>query len=432
MRPLLALLLASSASFAMAAPADYARQWPVLLPSAPAGAYAVEITPEVYATLQRADLRDLDVLDADGRPVPVEVVAQAAPADTRRVPLPWYRMPAPGAGVGSDWRVIADVDAEGRLRGLRSTAARAADPVTTLLVDAGPLPQRPDALEVDWRPGASFDAGYRVEGSDDFDTWYALGRGRLVDAQEGARRLQVRRIALDAGSHHPRFLRLVPDDAGRALPDVTGVAAVWTSTPARPAAWRRLAPRAGADGAFEFDAGGPWPVRWIDLDGVGNDARAWRLQSRDSARARWIDRAPHWVVYRVGAGRSPPRVFDRPVRDRYWRLLPQGGGDAPSLKLGHVPERVVFIAGGRVPYTLVAGSLRAQREVRPVQVALDDAADAPATARLGASTQRAGSAALAPVRDWKAWGLWTVLGLGVLAVGGFALRLLREPPRSVD
>ncbi|GAB1594348.1 DUF3999 family protein [Lysobacter claricitrinus] len=432
MKRVIAVLLASATTFAFAADADYARQWPVVVPAAPAGAYTVELTPEVYAAVQRADLGDLDVLDAAGRPVPADVLAPAAQASEQRRALPWYRMPAPGTTAGSDWRVIAEVDADGRLRGLRSSAVDTVRPATTLLIDAAALRESPIALDVSWRPGANFDSGYRVEGSTDFDHWYELGRGRLVDLREGAHGLRMRRLAIEAGVEHPRFLRLVPDDTSRALPDITGIDAIWTSSPQRAPVWRTLAPRANADGAFEFQTDGRYPVRWVDVDGAGNDVRTWHLQSRDTPQAHWVDRVPYWIVYRVGAGRSPARVFDMPVRDRYWRLVPQGAGDAPTLKLGYLPERVTFVAGGRPPYALVAGSRRQRRESRPVQVALRDAAGAPALARLGPSAQRAGDAALAPVRDWKTWGLWAVLGLGVLAVGTFALRVLREPQRTAD
>ncbi|WP_133500648.1 DUF3999 family protein [Cognatilysobacter terrigena] len=435
MKRVIALLLTCTASLAIAAGTDYARQWPVVLHATPADAYAVELTPEVYATVQRADLRDLDVLDASGRPVPVDLVAQAAQnmQTTRRVALPWYRMPAPGGTTTDrDWRVMVDVDTDGRLRVTRSTDAAASPSATTLLIDATSLRTSPSALELAWRPGASFDAGYRIEGSNDLDRWYDVGRGRLVDVHEDARRLQMHRLEIATSTAGPRFLRLVPDDASGALPDITGVDAVWTSTTQRAPVWRRLTPKTDADGAFEFDVGGRYPVRWIDLDTAGNDARAWRLQSRDTLQAHWNDRSSYWVAYRVGSGRSSALVFDVPVRDRYWRLVPQSGGDAPSLKVGYLPERAVFIAGGRPPYTLVAGSLRAVREQRPVQAAIGGMSNGVATARLAAATARSSNAALAPARDWKTWGLWAVLGLGVLAVGGFALHVLREPPRTAD
>jgi hypothetical protein len=54
---------------------------------------------------------------------------------------------------------------------------------------------------------------------------------------------------------------------------------------------------------------------------------------------------------------------------------------------------------------------------------------APAVATLGARTELAGPAALddTPPRDWGTWLLWGVLVLGVVLVGGFAVRLLRTP-----
>ena len=428
MRCVLFALLASLAGVATAAPTDYARQWPIEI-DASAGAHAIELTPEVYASVQRADLRDLDVLDADGRAVPAGVFLPPSASTEHRRALPWFRMPAPGNTSGADWHVMAELDADGRVRVERSST-QAAPAATTLLLDATALDRRPQAIELAWRTGAGFDAGYRIEGSDDFEHWYGLGRGRLVDVREGGRALQLRRLAIDGSGKAPRYLRLLPDDATQALPDITSVDAVSTDSAAQPR-WLTLQPGADGDGAYEFRLDGRYPVRWIDLDTGGNDARSWRLQSRDTPQARWVDRIAHWVVYRVGTGRSPARVLEMPVRDRYWRLLPEGDGGAPSLKLGYVPERLVFVAGGRPPYVLVAGSLRSQREPRPLQAAID-AAGPPSVARLGASGTRAGAAALAPVRDWKTWGLWAVLALGVVAVGGFALRVLREPSRPVD
>lgn len=347
MRRVLAVLLAVAGG-ASAAPADYARQWPVVT-TAPAPAYSVELAPDVYATVQDASLRDLDVLDADGNRVPVELVAAPAGHATRRTALPWYRLPVPGEGVDTDWRVIAEVDADGRLRGLRSAAIDASRPVTTLLIDAATLTRRPLALELTWASGPDFDAGYRAEGSVDFDRWYPLGGGRLVDVHEAGRRFQRRRIDLSMDGTAPRFLRLVPDDPRQPLPALVRVEALWNATPPPAPHWRVLAPRAIGDGSVEFRLDGRFPVRWLDLETDGNDVATWRLQSRDRPEARWVDRVPHWVVYRMGDGRSRARVLERPVRDRFWRLVPQARGGRPRLRLGYEPERLVFVAAGRPP-----------------------------------------------------------------------------------
>lgn len=435
MKTLAPVLLALVAPLASAAPADYAMQWPVHPARAGAGAYAVVLTPEVYDAVQRPDLRDLDVLDARGRAVPADVVAPAATSTTRTVALPWFAMPSPDAGPAGRWRVIADLDAEGRLRGLQSSTAVAPARATSLLVDAALLQaprERNDALvalDLDWAAGAPFDRAFRVEGSDDFDGWRPLGRGRLVDIRQDGRALRLHRIALDAAAPAPRYLRLVSEDGDAPLPAMRAVRAELARTDATGPSWLSLAPR-GAGRTFEFDVPGRYPVRWVDLEVDGNDARTWRLQSRDGD-GRWIDRLDGWAVYRLGARRSPPQVFDRPLRDRQWRLVASADGAAPRLRLGYRPERLVFVAAGTPPYTVVAGSATSQRSARPATAALP--ADAPiADARLGDARVRAGGAALERPRDWKTWGLWAVLAAGVALVGAFALRVLREPAPAAD
>ncbi|HZX81675.1 MAG TPA: DUF3999 family protein, partial [Lysobacter sp.] len=306
MRRVAFALLASVATLAAAVPVDYARQWPVAIEGS-AGVHSLELTPEVYATVQRADLRDLDVLDADDRPVPAGVVVPPASSAEARQALAWYRMPSPGTAAGADWRVMAEVDADGRLRVEQSSTSP--QPATTLLLETAGLRSRPQALELAWRAGPAFDAAYRIEGSDDFDRWYRLGRGRLVDVRENGRAFQLRRLAIEGDGPTPRYLRLVPDDPAQILPDITGVEAVSASARRPAPRWRALQPsKAGA--GYEFRLDGRYPVRWVDLDTRGDDVRGWRLQSRDTPQARWVDRVSRWVVYRVGAGRSPPRVFD--------------------------------------------------------------------------------------------------------------------------
>lgn len=432
---LASLLLALAAPLASAATPDYATQWPVQAPRADAGAYALMLTPEVYRAVQRADLRDLDVLDANGRPVPAEIVPPKGRRAVQRMPARWYAMPSPGEGAARDWRVIAELDADGHLRGLHSDGALTADASrTTLLIDTGERAARaaaPElvAIDLQWQAAAPFERGYRVEGSDDFDTWRTLGRGRLLDAQQDGRRLVRDRLPVDATTPLPRYLRVVPEAGDAPLPAIARVDLELARDAAATPAWFALQPRGGGR-SFEFDLPGRFPVRWVDVDTGGNDARRWRLQSRDGD-GDWIDRVDGWVVYRIGARRSPPQRFDAAIRDRHWRLVAQTDGDAPRLRVGYVPERLVFVGAGQAPYVVVAGSATARRASRPVLAALDGR-DAPVEARLGPARARAGAAALQPPRDWKTWSLWGVLALGVLLVGAFAVRLLREPAPAVD
>ena len=72
----LGAMLAATSPRAAAAD-DYAYAWPLQTPGDSA-AWQVELTPEVYATVTRADLRDVAVLNAAGDPVPMAERSDAA------------------------------------------------------------------------------------------------------------------------------------------------------------------------------------------------------------------------------------------------------------------------------------------------------------------------------------------------------------------
>ena len=48
---------------------DFARQWPLQLTQPDAGAYRVALDASVYQAAYWRDLRDVRVIDADGKPV---------------------------------------------------------------------------------------------------------------------------------------------------------------------------------------------------------------------------------------------------------------------------------------------------------------------------------------------------------------------------
>jgi hypothetical protein len=122
-------------------------------------------------------------------------------------------------------------------------------------------------------------------------------------------------------------------------------------------------------------------------------------------------------------------------------LIPKNNPNeaAPTLRLGYRPEVLVFLAQGKTPYALLAGSARAQRAESPLPQ-LVDALRAqrgqdwqPASATLGAAQSLAGASALTPApveRDWKAWLLWGLLAAGALIVAGFAFSLLKKPEQK--
>ena len=159
---------------------DFARQWPLQLSQADAGAYRVPLDASVYAAAHWRDLRDVRVLDADGKPVASAVYGAAAPVSgpVRRVDLQWFALPAATTTAGDDLSVVVQRDSAGKVLSIRNAVAAdrdvaAADPVW--LVDLGEDAGKLRTLLVEWAdPSVTLDLGYRLEGSDDLRGWQVL------------------------------------------------------------------------------------------------------------------------------------------------------------------------------------------------------------------------------------------------------------------
>ncbi|KLJ00976.1 DUF3999 domain-containing protein [Luteimonas sp. FCS-9] len=431
------------ASAVAAAQAEFAAQWPLAPDDPSASAYRVELTPEIYARVWSPALRDVVVVDGDGRPVPAAFVAEpAARAAATRRELPWFPLPGDVGNRDGDIAAISEIDADGSLRRVQFRAP-GGEAAGAVLVDASALDAPVTALALRWdETQPPFEQAYRVEASDDLRQWRGVNdEVRVLDLRRDAQRLVERRIALP-GPVDARYLRLTPLRAATVPLRLQAVEA--ELAPAQePVAWHWQVPApqpADARGALVYRTDGRFPVERIDIALAGNGTGRWTLERRDADDGPWRIVASDHVVFQAGAGadvrRAPPLALSAPVRDRQWRLTPAtpSHGAPPTLRLGYRPETLVFVAEGRPPYALQAGSARAARTDAPVAPLLDalraqhGPAWRPAAAVPGAMTPLAGEAALQPApqpRDWKTWTLWGVLLLGVLVVGGFALSLLR-------
>ncbi|MFT3761184.1 MAG: DUF3999 family protein [Pseudoxanthomonas sp.] len=449
MKRLLALALLPLAAQAQT---DFARQWPLQLSQPDAGAYRVPLDASVYAAAHWRDLRDVRVLDADGKPVASAVQAAAAPASAppRMVELSWFALPAAKAVADADLSVIVRRDAGGKVVSIRDSAGGAAASAATdpaWLVDTGDDAGKLRALVVDWADAdATFDLGYRLEGSDDLRDWQVLdAQVRLVQLRNDARELRSNRVRVETAR---RYLRLLPlqRTGAPALRSLRGEIA--DAAEAGDWQWQQAQANGGdAKDGYLYRVQGRFPVLRLDVAMPPNSTAAWTVSSRDADHATassepvWQVRASGWNAWRLseagGQQRSAPLRLDGAIGDREWRLRADAGAalaEAPVLRLGYRPGSVVFLAQGRAPYLLVAGSANTGGDRAALAPMLDalrarnGAQWQPAAASLGAGSVRAGDAAYRPApapRDWKNAVLWAVLVLGALAVAGFAFSLLR-------
>lgn len=428
---------------------DYAQQWPLSLSNADAGAYRVVLDRTVYRQLQSPALKDLVVVNADGVAVAASLFDAEQPLakTVNAIDVPWFALPASSTLQAHDIASISEIATDGTLRRVvLADTGTAADSSSEYLIDTSRLREPVQALQVSWTAGqAPFDRPYRVMASDDLKNWRTVqDEGHLVELQNNGARILKDRIELDRVQ--AKYLRLVPLQKNQQALALTGVRAeLAAKAAAQDWQWEETAGQRVIDKdgtvAFVYKIEGRFPFERADVVLPGNSSNQWTLQSRDDEAVAWRPASAPWVAFQLeGAtsSRSAPQALDHLDRDRYWRLASSNPvGDAvPTLRLGYRPEVVVFLAQGKAPYALLAGSARGMRDDAPLPQ-LVDALRAqrgqdwqPADATLGTMQALAGKAALTPApveRDWKAWLLWALLAGGALVVAGFAFSLLKKP-----
>ncbi|MET0230206.1 MAG: DUF3999 family protein, partial [Rhodanobacteraceae bacterium] len=159
------------------APGDYAYVFAIeTQASAGASAWRIELTPDVYRYVQDANLRDVEIFNADGKPVPMARIAiePAATSREQRATLAVLDLPpAAATSATSDLRLVIDRDADGRLRRIDAgEGARDAKPSRDWIIDASAFDHSIDTLTLAWRePASGIVARFDVDASDDLEHW---------------------------------------------------------------------------------------------------------------------------------------------------------------------------------------------------------------------------------------------------------------------
>lgn len=409
--------------------AGWLRQWPITSNDGEAKAYRIELGEAVYRHAEDIALRDVDVIDAEGRPVPAMLFAADAPTAQAPVqqPLRWFALPKTPAATLD---MISERDENGQLLRVQTREIRTmGEDGDSWLVDMSPLPVKADALQLQFAPQAQFSASMRVEGSDDLKNWWILHeKSAILQLQQGGARMLQTRIEL-AGQ--ARYLRLTLQGAKAPLQAVIAELPAAHIEPER--AWQRYQGRPDQDRlSFEFEVDGRQPFDRVDVILPGSTVARFYLESRDDPQQPWQHRAGPWMQYQLGeAARSSAEQL-APVRQRYWRLRTDRPlHDVPQLQLGWRPEVLIFVAAGKPPYRLVAGSATQRRQDAPIADVLAQMRNSygaswrPAIAEVSGEGEIADSNALSVPRDNKRLLLWAVLIVAVLLIGGFAVSLLK-------
>lgn len=437
---LLALLVATAASAVSADEQAFAIAFPI---SPPAGEpmFAIELPAEAYATLTTNDLADLVVVDAQGREQPAALLRAARPerprvTDAFELPLP---VPLPGGATSTPGRLSLHVrrDADGRLDALdlQTVDGMAAEATPAeWLIDAGDAArQGMDGLRLTTSSADDFRTRVDIHGSDDLVHWQRIGSALpVLRASATGQRIERLDVRFAPTTHRYLSVRSLPGEAALpALASLQGLREAEAGPP--PLASTLLAPdRVSADGLIiDYARPGPLPVQqvevqWTDGDGVF----AFRIEEQRDGRWQPIASGTAW---RLTIGGETLSAAPLPL----WmngtgplRLVLTQPAPSPRLVLRYAPDRLVVMANGAPPFRLLAGSVGQRRTPVTLTETLDvlrqqqGEAWEPPLATLGPASVLAGATALSPSPDPGRVGLWAVLILGALAVGGLAWRLL--------
>ncbi|MGY0505116.1 DUF3999 domain-containing protein [Luteimonas sp. e5] len=433
-----ALCLLPLLGLTMAA-AGWLRQWPLQLDDAEAGAYRLVLDEAVYRQARERNLRDVAVVDGEGRQVPAMLFAPDKPAaqPVRETALPWFPLPDAQGLPSNELSLHAERADDGRVVRVEAWTAPSEAPTRaprSWLVDASALRRPFVALRLGLPPDVQVDARLQVEGSDDLVRWSLLhAASPILKVEHGGQSLRRDRIEVASQARYLRLSLL----GGTGLP-LASVAAEFAEEPVEARQWLSLAAKRGKDAhVFEFEAEGRQAFDRVDVELAGNTALRLRLESRDDPEQPWQHRIGPWTHFSLGSDRQSAAQAIAPMRQRHWRLVSDTPLDeAPMLKLGWQPEVLVFVASGTPPYRLVAGSAQQRRLDAPIDELLAQMRLRhglqwhPGQAHLAGAGQIADARALLAMRDWKTWTLWAVLLLAVVMVIAFAGQLLRHRPRD--
>lgn len=455
---MLVMLLVCSAAYADAptvdargTPRDYASG----IPFSPKPGLAVQtlLLPLAVYRGARADLSDLAVFDADGRPVPFAVRAVEKLSENKRheQALSFFPIHARREAEASALALEVERSSDGTVIAVRTpgtarpAAAQGDEAVRAYIVHTGARDEELSALRFELAPTrTNFVLELKVEGSDDLASWRVLSQGEAIGrlAHDGT---SVERSRVALAKTRAAFLRISwPSELPAPIEKVFGESErVETATPLAPE-HVEIGPVALADGAYPIDLGGTLPLESITPALPEERMLQATLLANDSESLRTLFDGQ---IYRLKHGATVLSSGAIPLAGTRARLLSlriDSRASAPpkeplSFDVAYAPDQLLFIAHGSAEHLLAFGSYRRASAPFAADALLsfltpEQKRELPlVSAHAGAQRTLGGPAARTPpkpgfpVQSAVLWGV-LVLGAGTLIL--LALRLLKKSERA--
>jgi hypothetical protein len=430
-----------SAVYAQEGPADFTTQVPLAV-SGSGPWYRVELPLALQLSARQADLSDVRVFNAAGEPQAYALSRQSAQRTESRdvADVKWFPLYAADAQEALPG-VVMKSTAEGTLLEVRPATKTDKQVLRGWVLDASGIKAPLQQLSLDWSREQDGFQRFSIEASDDLQHWESWGDGQVARLSFADERVEQHDVSLPGQS--ARYLRLVWQ--GQAAPQLTSaklVSATSSSLP-MPLVWSQ--PLSGVRlkaGEYSWQLPTGLHVERLRIElKQPNTLAPVTLSGRREVNQAWQPLS-NALLYRLTQN-GQDVVQDQlqlpgvAVGELKLQVDERGGGlgvEAPALSFAVRATQLVFLARGEPPFTLALGNASVKAANLPLSTLIPDYS----AERLkslgqavvtGEAVVKTPAVAVSPEvgGDWKKFGLWAVLLLGVAALGAMAYSLLRKP-----
>ena len=423
---------------------DYAVQLPLTL-AGEGPWYRLDVPMALHFAARYGDLRDLRVFNAEGQTLAYALVA--GQGDLRESPqehavreFPLYAEQDDSIGAPN---LRVQRSSSGTLIELLDEHEGAAKPALLRgwLLDASALKEPLVSLKLDWADGQEGFQRFSIEASDDLQAWQPWGTGQLARLAFAGERVEQRQVELPG--RKARYLRLLWQSPQQA-PQLTAVTLRSQRSDHVPAplVWSEaLTATRSADGHYQWQLPLALPLQRLQVElSQANTLAPIRVTGRSEGKGGWQSLA-QGLLYRLPENGTQIRQDELPlpgwaVQQLRLQIDERGGGlgsEPPPIKVAVRATQLVFLQRGNPPYRLALGRVGAEPAALPLTTLipgyqpqrLAQLGTAKAQLQDGKLQQQAQS--VDANSQWRRWGLWLVLLLGVGLLALMAASLLRRP-----
>jgi hypothetical protein len=410
--------------------------------------YSLYLDEKVYNGLTREDRGDLRIFNGNGQVVPHDIrraekmIRQKQPAIQLPI-FPLYKKNQTESITGAGYNVHITTNDQGAIIDLNYGKATTNERVlAAYIIDASSLKQPPEMMTINWNEQHDdFVLTVGVEGSDDLTHWRTVvNKSTLSHLQHGKHTLLQKTVELPGAI--PKYLRLswvgyqpfTIDSIDFEFPETyRGQARNWSGySPAR---------FDEKQNAYYFNTQSVLPIDRVNFNLPDRNTLVNVLiESAANETGPWYSRY-RGLLYNLQYGENilkNPDIHQSVHSHRYWRLTILNGegkfSAEPTMHLGWIPEKLLFVATGESPFTLAYGSARVGPVAAPLAQLLSESSIKQQgllikPAKLGSTIDFGDQSRLEPPRpplDWKRYLLWAVLILGVAVLAFMAMRLYKQ------